>query len=157
MAVGDIPNSYAVYSQSERRTRWLVDLNGKTCSCGRFQEIQIPCVHVLAILTHVPNLPHTAWSLCHHAYKTESWAKCYSRTLNPMDISKLIPLEGAKPPVFKTHRGRPKGSERIRGADKVMDRTLRICRICNQPGLHNSATCRNGPQQQAKIIEEGLH
>jgi hypothetical protein len=71
---------------------------------------------------YVPNL-HTQHGLfaIYNACKTASlsWAKCYSRTLNPVDISKLIPLEGAKPPVYKTQRGRPKGSKRIRGQMKL--------------------------------------
>ena len=145
-----------MYSLSDRRTRWLVELDSNTCSCGRFQEIQIPCVHALSVLTHVPNLPHTAWSLCHDVYKTETWAKCYARTLNPVDISKLLPLEGVKPPLYKTQRGRPKGSKRIRGADELLDRTPRICSNCNQLATHNSATCRNGPQQHSQVVDEPM-
>ena len=156
VVVGDIPNTFAVYSLSDRRTRWLVELDSNTCSCGRFQEIQIPCVHALSVLTHVPNLPHTAWSLCHDVYKTETWAKCYARTLNPVDISKLLPLEGVKPPLYKTQRGRPKGSKRIRGADELLDRTPRICSNCNQLATHNSATCRNGPQQHSQVVDEPM-
>ena len=150
----EVHDNFAVYAQSERRTRWLVDLGVRTCSCGRFEEIKIPCVHALAVLAHVPNVPHTAWSLCHSAYKTENWAKCYARTLNPVDISKLVPLEGSKPPAYKTQRGRPKGTKRILGADEVMDRAPRICGNCNQLATHNSATCRNAPGPRYDVIPE---
>ena len=110
----------------------------------------------LSVLTHVPNLPHTAWSLCHDVYKTETWAKCYARTLNPVDISKLVPLEGVKPPLYKTQRGRQKGSKRIWGVDELLDRTPRICSNCNQLATDNSATCRNGPQQHSQVVDEPM-
>ena len=32
VVVGDIPNTFAVYSLSDRRTRWLVELDSNTCS-----------------------------------------------------------------------------------------------------------------------------
>ena len=150
----EVQDNFAVYAQSERRTRWLVDLGVRTCSCGRFQEIKIPCVHALAVHVHVPIVPHTAWSLCHSAYTTENWAKCYARNLNPVDISKLVPLEGSKPPAYKTQRGRPKGTKRILGADEVMDRAPRICGNCNQLATHNSATCRNAPGPRYDVIAE---
>ena len=156
VVAGHAPGTFAVYAQSDRRTRWLVNLNARICSCGRFQEIQIPCVHCLAVLSHVPDVPYTAWSLCHAVYKTENWAKCYARTLNPVDISKLKPMEGCKPPLYRTQRGRPKGTKRILGADEVMDRTSRMCRNCNQMAHHNSATCRNAPRGQMDIIPEAI-
>jgi hypothetical protein len=149
------PNQYAVFSFSDRRTRWLVDLDQKLCSCGRFQELKLPCVHCLSVLTHVPNLQHTAWSLCDSVYSTANWAACYETTLNSVDISTLTPMEGCLPPIYKTQRGRPKGSKRIRGADEVLDRmSQRMCRSCNTVANHNSATCRNGPQAAAPIADD---
>ena len=125
VAAGESDQSYAVYTLSDRGTRWLVNLSTRHCSCGRFSEIQIPCVHALAVLAHQPNLPYTAWSLCHDVYKTANWAKCYSTTLNPVNISTLVPLPNIKPPVPKKQRGRPKGSKRILGADERRDRQQR--------------------------------
>ena len=65
-------------------------------------------------------------------------------------------MEGCKPPLYKTQRGRPKGTKRILGADEVMDRTSRMCRNCNQMAHHNSATCRNAPRGQMDIIPEAI-
>ena len=113
VAAGESDQSYAVYTLSDRGTRWLVNLSTRHCSCGRFSEIQIPCVHALAVLAHQPNLPYT------------NWAKCCSTTLNPVDILILVPLPNIKPLVPKKQRGRPKGSKRILGADERMDRQQR--------------------------------
>ena len=49
-----------------------------------------------------------SWSLCHDVYKTANWAKCYSTTLNPVNISTLVPLPNIKPPVPKNREADPK-------------------------------------------------
>ena len=118
VAAAEEEDYFVVYTLSDKRTRWLVNLSQKHCTCGRFTELQIPCVHALAVLTHKDCAPHTAWSLCNDVYKTENWAQCYSKTLTPVNVSELVALENCLPPVPKKQRGRPKSIKRKLGADE---------------------------------------
>ncbi|XP_062108015.1 uncharacterized protein LOC133818916 [Humulus lupulus] len=57
-----------------------VDLLNKTCTCGVFQLIDIPCVHSLS-----GSLKRGVdfYSLCSNYYKIETWRSSYTETIYP--------------------------------------------------------------------------
>ena len=48
----------------------LVDLDRRTCSCGKYNLMKIPCRHTIKTGFHVGRQPHTLTDLM---YTTEAW------------------------------------------------------------------------------------
>ncbi|XP_062085420.1 uncharacterized protein LOC133791513 [Humulus lupulus] len=126
-----------------------VDLLNKTCTCGVFQIIGIPCAHALSgSLKRGVNF----YSLCSDYYKIEKWRSSYIESIYPtsneeewivphdiMTITVRTPAQ--KNPVGrpKKKQGRPKTKRHPSNGDKLV--VPRKCSTCGGLG-HNRATCK---------------
>ncbi|XP_062114565.1 uncharacterized protein LOC133825667 [Humulus lupulus] len=126
-----------------------VDLLNKTCTCGVFQIIGIPCAHALSgSLKRGVNF----YSLCSDYYKIETWRSSYTESIYPtgnkeewivphdiMTITVRTPVQ--KNPVGhpKKKQGRPKTKHHPSNGDKLV--VPRKCSTCGGLG-HNRATCK---------------
>ena len=127
----------------------VVNLSTKSCECGMFQCIGIPCRHaVAAALERNINI----YALCSPYYTREKWAGCYKDTIYPTgneedwivpeDIHMQVGVPIEKQPVGrpkKTKAGRPRG--RITSHGERLPVTPRKCSLCGGFG-HNRATCK---------------
>ncbi|KAG5619450.1 hypothetical protein H5410_019274 [Solanum commersonii] len=67
---------------ARRRKRYIVCLERKICTCGRFQHDEIPCEHVIADLKH-KNVTDMH-SYCSDDYKPDTLEKTYEVAMVPM-------------------------------------------------------------------------
>ncbi|XP_062088746.1 uncharacterized protein LOC133795306 [Humulus lupulus] len=126
-----------------------VDLLNKTCTCGVFQIIGIPCAHALSgSLKRGVNF----YSLCSDYYKIETWRSSYTKSIYPtgneeewivphdiMTIKVRTPAQ--KNPVGrpKKKQGRPKTKRHPSNGEKCV--VQRKCSTWGGLG-HNRATCK---------------
>ncbi|XP_062085469.1 uncharacterized protein LOC133791563 [Humulus lupulus] len=107
-----------------------VDLLNKTCTCGVFQIIGIPCAHALSgSLKRGVNF----YSLCSDYYKIETWRSCYTESIYPTGneeelivphdiITIKVRTPAQKNPVgrSKKKQGRPKTKRHPSNGDKLV-------------------------------------
>ncbi|XP_062109640.1 uncharacterized protein LOC133821212 [Humulus lupulus] len=126
-----------------------VDLLNKTCTCGVFQIIGIPCAHALSgSLKRGVNF----YSLCSDYYKIETWRSSYTESIYPtgneeewivphdiMTITVRTPAQKNLVGRPKKKQGRPKTKRHPSNEDKLV--VPRKCSTCGGQG-HNRATCK---------------
>jgi hypothetical protein len=137
---------YVTYmsAHSDRRT---VDLSKKYCSCSRWQQYKLPCLHAIAAARAVGRLNNMA------DWYAQSVAPCYlsgNYLAGYADAQVLLPLrEGlqpdgvTKPAARVVQAGRPR-KKRIRSAggaagDGQQIRKRHKCSVCG--GDHHRQTC----------------
>ncbi|KAF3517742.1 hypothetical protein DY000_02059970 [Brassica cretica] len=88
----------------------MVDLVRRTCSCGKFDLLKIPCRHAIKAGFSVGRQVH---SLTDEKYTTFSWISVYEESINPISVPEdawIIPehVEKAKvlPPESRRAAGR---------------------------------------------------
>ena len=127
-----------------------VNLVERTCTCGMFTLLKIPCTHACAaaLMMNV-----SVYTLCSTYYLTDTWRKTYDDTINCVgdDDDWVLPehfnnmIVGV--PVEKKPIGRPKKSNAGRRPEKrwpsggEIVKTPRNCSNCGGSG-HNRATCK---------------
>ncbi|KAM6553975.1 hypothetical protein CsatB_014737 [Cannabis sativa] len=127
-----------------------VNLVERTCTCGLFQTLKIPCPHACAAAVS-QNV--SAYTLCFPYYTKEMWKKIYDATINiigeedewvlPEHIKNIrigVPVE--KKPVGrprKSNAGRRPTKRRPSNGQVVVE--PRHCSLCHGTG-HNRATCK---------------
>jgi hypothetical protein len=133
-----------IYNQQQ----FIVDTQKKTCTCGFWELVGIPCRHAIAALGYRKQDPV---EFVHNCYSKEKYAQCYGygiSAINGVDMWPK-PAEGVDdtilPPSYKNGPGRPR-KLRIRGTDEDGARKRRrvatyTCTRCSQPG-HNSLSCK---------------
>ncbi|XP_010419363.1 PREDICTED: uncharacterized protein LOC104705068 [Camelina sativa] len=89
---------------------FVVDLERRTCSCGKFQMGKIPCRHAIKGAFDIGN---DLYEYADDMYSTTSWREYYEETVNPIGIPENewgLPdhVEAAKvlPPETRRHPGR---------------------------------------------------
>uniref|UniRef100_M1DWJ9 Zinc finger containing preotein n=1 Tax=Solanum tuberosum TaxID=4113 RepID=M1DWJ9_SOLTU len=136
----------AVY---EGAIRYIVCLERKTCSCGRFQHDEIPCAHSMAVLKKKKNIKD-AHPYCSDYYKHDALTNTYALPIEPMpDKSDWIALESVLeevvlPPRYKKMSGRPR-KKRKKNPDEKITTNTNCCGQCGQEG-HNRRTCTFFPK-----------
>ncbi|XP_015165535.1 uncharacterized protein [Solanum tuberosum] len=107
-----VPSSEYIFSVYEPGRRYVVCLERKICTCGRFQEDEIPCAHAIAVLKHknVTNMhPY-----CFDYYKPDALAKTYEVAMVPMPdkedwtVPDYVLDEIVLPPRYRRLVGRPR-------------------------------------------------
>jgi hypothetical protein len=133
-----------IYNQQQ----FIVDTQKKTCTCGFWELVGIPCRHAIAALGYRKQDPA---EFVHNYYSKEKYAQCYGygiSAINGVDMWPK-PAEGVDdtilPPSYKNGPGRPR-KLRIRGTDEDGARKRRrvatyTCTRCSQPG-HNALSCK---------------
>ncbi|XP_060973682.1 uncharacterized protein LOC133038971 [Cannabis sativa] len=127
-----------------------VNLVERTCTCGLFQMLKIPCPHACAAAVS-QNV--SVYTLCSPYYTKETWKKTYDATINivgeedewvlPEHIKNIrigVPVE--KKPVGrprKSNAGRRPTKRRPSSGQVVVE--PRHCSLCHGSG-HNRATCK---------------
>ncbi len=130
----------------EHRESQLVNILTKSCTCGIWQDTELPCLEAMVFLRKMQNKNfqqilrenvspfYTFWSL----------QNLYDENVNPVVINMLEPDEVTQPPVSTEKRqpGRPKNRRyRFRSifANPFKDCPI-ICQKCGKRG-HNKASC----------------
>ncbi|CAG7910560.1 unnamed protein product [Brassica rapa] len=92
----------------------LVDLDRRTCSCGKYDLLKIPCRHAIKAGLTVGRAPS---SLTDEMYTTSTWRTAYEETINPIDEQEGE--ESADTRRSKTNFVHRKELKKRRGADAV--------------------------------------
>ncbi|XP_004244925.1 uncharacterized protein [Solanum lycopersicum] len=138
-----VPSYEYIFTVHEAGRRYIVCLERKTCTCGRFQHDEIPCTHAIAVLKHenVTNLhPY-----CSDYYKPYALEKMYEVAMVPMpdkedwNIPDYVLDEIVWPPRYRRLFGRPR-KRRKKNADEKITVNNNSSGQCAQEG-HNRRTC----------------
>jgi len=139
-----VANEFAV--RTEAQTEFIVNLRSHTCSCGRFQQLQFPCVHAMSVLHYINPNNLQVYDFVHNCYTKNEWLRSYSgafvltnmEDLKRSDVKRL-------PPVFVPQSGRPR-SGRIPSRGEINTNYSRRgkCTNCGQSG-HYAPRCPNPP------------
>ncbi|XP_047253628.1 uncharacterized protein LOC124887756 [Capsicum annuum] len=134
-------SSTYVYFVYDDGVKYIVCLDRRTCSCGRFQLDEITCEHVIVILKskHVVYMKH----YCSEFYYPETLRKTYKEFMFPMPNKKdwIVPQkvmdEVVLPPNYKRSLGRPK-KNRHKKSSETMTSSSNCCRRCGYAGQNRS-------------------
>ncbi|XP_022865557.1 uncharacterized protein LOC111385405 [Olea europaea var. sylvestris] len=129
----------AMFSASCENLTFVVDIEGRTCTCRMLQVDQLPCPHALAVIASVKMDPY---EFCSYYYTREAYKSTYNETVFPVgnpnewivpkDFENIVVL----PPNQKRSCGRPT-EKRFRSA--VEDNITVKCGRCGESG-HNRRT-----------------
>uniref|UniRef100_A0A1S4C6U2 Protein FAR1-RELATED SEQUENCE 5-like n=1 Tax=Nicotiana tabacum TaxID=4097 RepID=A0A1S4C6U2_TOBAC len=131
--------------------QYIMCLETKKCSCGKFQLDELPCAHALAALRH---RKETYENYCSPYYTRKSLLLTYEMPVNPLpdeskwDVPQHILDEVVKPPAGdKRQSGRPH-KERYKIFDEIKSKKYKVsCENCGGEG-HNKRTCKNAPKKK---------
>jgi hypothetical protein len=139
-------NNTAVVTNTASNTRFSVNFELKTCTCGYFQERLIPYVHAIKFLTQTGRDPRL---FCNNSYRVDYLRAMYAEVENPSGgtvIADLVVTQTLIPPVVQVLRGRKRKlrieSQSVAASNTSNTRKTRtvICPLCNVQG-HTRATC----------------
>ena len=130
-----------------KHSQFVVNLQEGKCSCKRYDDLGIPCIHARKFLLDKKMCVH---NYVDSVFLTTSLTACYSMNIHPVIVEELEPMQGRKAPVFRVQPGRPKGKRMpSRGSKEAAQRRRRAsgkvrkavtCSSCQVLG-HNSQTC----------------
>ena len=130
-----------------KHSQFVVNLQEGKCSCKRYDDLGIPCIHTRKFLLDKKMCVH---NYVDSVFLTTSLTACYSMNIHPVILEELEPMQGRKAPVFRVQPGRPKGKRMpSRGSKEAAQRRRRAsgkvrkavtCSSCQVLG-HNSQTC----------------
>lgn len=136
------PSNQAVFSVSDEKSTFVVDIEKRTCTCRTLQVDLLPCPHALAVIANTKRDPYT---YCSYYYTRDAFVNAYQDSIYPVGnpIEWTVPEEvqdkNVLPPHQKRSSGRPtekrKRSSR-EGKPKVK------CGRCAEHG-HNRRRCSN--------------
>ena len=123
----------------------MVDLNGCTCSCRRWDLTGFPCIHGCSAIYYARRQPEefvSSW------YKKEKYFEAYENLIQPVQGMKFWEPSENKciiPPSFKRQPGRPKKRRHREGDENEFKLSKRgqksvKCSVCKASG-HNKARC----------------
>ncbi|XP_056848936.1 uncharacterized protein LOC130499057 [Raphanus sativus] len=128
----------------------LVDLDRRTCSCGKYDLIKLPCRHAIKAGLTVGRTPS---SLTDDMYTTSTWRTAYQETINPIGVpedSWVVPDDvqnaAVLPPESRRGAGRRRKrryetvEDKLRSSQATQGKKKRKCSRCGEEN-HNRATC----------------
>ncbi|KAF2589665.1 hypothetical protein F2Q70_00038672 [Brassica cretica] len=128
----------------------LVDLDRRTCSCGKYDLLKIPCRHAIKAGLTVGRAPS---SLTDDMYTTSTWRTTYQETINPIGVledSGVVPDDvrnaNVVPPESRRGAGRRRKriyemvEDKLRSSQRAQEKKRRRCSRCGEEN-HNRATC----------------
>ncbi|XP_070028650.1 uncharacterized protein [Nicotiana sylvestris] len=131
--------------------RYIVCLETKKCSCGKFQLDELPCAHALAALRH---RKETYENYCSPYYTRKSLLLTYEMPVNPLpdeskwDVPQHILDKVVKPPAGDKRQPERPHKERYKIFDEIKSKKYKVsCENCGGEG-HNKRTCKNAPKKK---------
>ncbi|XP_057540794.1 uncharacterized protein LOC130818651 [Amaranthus tricolor] len=147
-----IPVDVSEFEVDDDEKSYVVNLTNKTCLCGSWNLLGIPCKHAMACIC-IRKLDATEF--VHQAYLVETYAKTYAPKFYGMPGREMWPtttLAKPLPPPFRKMPGRPKMKKRKKENDEgkggnnpvnvVREFKQRRCGNCGNLG-HNKRKCKN--------------
>ncbi|XP_022565025.1 uncharacterized protein LOC111209416 [Brassica napus] len=129
----------------------FVDLDKRTCSCGKYDLLKIPCRHAIKAGFFVGRELYT---LTDFLYTTGAWREAYQESINPFSVPEdgwSVPQVVENSEVLPPETRRSLGRNRKRRYEAVEDKIRspqgsqggqsRKCSRCGLGG-HNRATCK---------------
>jgi hypothetical protein len=135
------PCSNTLFEVLDNNLNGFVDLEAKTCTCGKWQTSGFPCGHVIKVSTHLNQDDSTVHAM--ECYTSEVYRQTYAEIVYPIPHPSEweIPedLQTVLPPVMdKRLPGRPKNRDRI--PSKGEEKKNPTCSRCKERG-HTRMTC----------------
>ncbi|XP_048596168.1 uncharacterized protein LOC125607227 [Brassica napus] len=128
----------------------MVDLVRRTCSCGKFDLMKIPCRHAIKAGFSVGIQAHT---LTDDIYTTASWRTAYEESINPIGVpedawtvpshveqTKVLPPESRRAAGRRKKRRYETAEDKIRSSQGNQGSKGRKCSRCGIRG-HDRRTC----------------
>ena len=145
----NVDQVYVVYT--DHLNQWQINLENKTCTCKRYDELQLPCVHALKVLTaeHLRLQDH-----CSTIFYATSLALAYSSPFMPAVLTGLQAEANRQPPSYRNFDGRPRKrhiSSAGLGEQNANNKFRGKCSQCGQTG-HYARTCRNAAPANVPLI-----
>ncbi|XP_049356549.1 uncharacterized protein LOC125821176 [Solanum verrucosum] len=145
-----VPSSEFIFSVYEAGRRYIVCLERKVCSCGRFHLDEIPCAHAIVVLKEKNVKDMHLY--CSDYYKPDALAKTYEIPMVPMpdkedwSAPEDVVAETVYPPRYRRLAGRPR-NRRKQNTDEKITVNTNCCGQCGQEG-HNRRTCTFFPKEK---------
>ena len=121
----------------------VVDLTIPSCTCGYYNQIYLPCVHMTAAIK-LTDRPLTDY--VHDVYKVSSLRRVYASVIVPIDLNYVVPDGYTKPSEEQRQAGRPRKIRLRNASDMLPEDSLISCSLCLGLG-HNKRTCARRAQQ----------
>jgi predicted nucleic acid-binding Zn finger protein len=119
-------------------TTHIVNLRQRSCTCGEFQEHQLPCRHAIAVCLAQA---HDPYDYVHTYYSVDFYSKTYEKHMQPIREEDLVDeFSDCEAPILTKQRGQPK--KRRYRHDEAPNRCQVVCGHCGEQG-HNRRSCRN--------------
>uniref|UniRef100_A0A1J3EYW1 SWIM-type domain-containing protein n=2 Tax=Noccaea caerulescens TaxID=107243 RepID=A0A1J3EYW1_NOCCA len=126
----------------------LVDLARRTCTCGKYDLLKMPCKHAVKAILHLGKEPH-AYS--DEKFTADLWRTSYEEPVNPIlepEDTWRVPQDVEQVQVSPPESRRAAGRRRKRRFETVEDKIRSSqgpkkrhkCSRCGKEG-HNRATC----------------
>ncbi|KAF3547530.1 hypothetical protein DY000_02008230 [Brassica cretica] len=128
----------------------LVDLDRRTCSCGKYDLLKIPCRHAIKAGLTVGRAPS---SLTDNMYSTSTWRTAYKETINPIGVpedswvvpddvrnANVVPPESRRGAGRRIKRRYETVEDKLRSSQGAQEKKRRRCSRCGEEN-HNRATC----------------
>ncbi|XP_048605722.1 uncharacterized protein LOC106356228 [Brassica napus] len=129
----------------------FVDLDKRTCSCGKYDLLKIPCRHAIKAGFFVGREPYT---LTDFLYTTGAWREAYQESINPISVPEdgwsvpqVVENSEVLPPETRRSLGRNRKcryetvEDKIRSSQGSQGGQSHNCSRCGLGG-HNRATCK---------------
>lgn len=150
-------DNFEVKLLTGRRRQYTVSLENRTCSCGYFQLVGLPCSHAITAIYKCKKLVEDYIDPC---YSVDTFNSIYEHCLEPVEGEELWPIS-AKPrpqaPGYVQMPGRPKKNARKREETEKPKPTNKMskhgtiitCSLCHYTG-HNKGGCNKNPDRGKK-------
>ena len=119
LGVKGIPVDVYEFEVDDGEESYVVNLTNKSCDCGRWSLIGIPCNHSMACIV---SRKFDLMQYVHEAYHVKAYAMAYGPRFHGMSGHKMwhaSTLPKPLPPAFRKMHGRPNKRKRKLGADET--------------------------------------
>ncbi|XP_022873477.1 uncharacterized protein LOC111392377 [Olea europaea var. sylvestris] len=134
------PSNQTVFSVSNGRSAFVVDIEQRTCTCRTLQFDLLPCPHVLAVIANTRRDPY---DYCSYYYTGDAYLNAYQDSVYPVGnqeewtVPEEVQPEIVLPPNQKRSCGRP--TEKRKRSSRE-GRSTTKCGRCGGQG-HNRRRC----------------
>ena len=132
------PSTVDLHVVAEGAKKYIVNLNTRICSCGRFQHYEIPRGHAIAVLRY-RKLHEVDFCSAFIASRISKMLMPFLSNLSRARVHGIYQVIFQIPPGPKRAAGRPKLERWKEFADVKFKKTKSTCSRCHQVG-HNSKT-----------------